>query len=164
VGRLGVDDLEALQEARLGTDAQRELLAAQTECTFSFVDPDGWPGAVVMSYLLHQHTFWLTAVEGRAHTRALAHEPRVTVVVSNAGTELPGRRMLAVRGRATVHRDADTKDWFLRAFAARHQPHDPAAFIRLLDSPGRVVFEVRPTAVAASHDSRKIAGDGRGRA
>ena len=35
-------------------------------------------------------------------------------------------------------------------------------FIRLLDSPKRVVFEVTPTEVSASHDSRKMPGDGRG--
>lgn len=39
---------------------------------------------------------------------------------------------------------------------------DPTAFIRLLDSPQRVIIEVRPVAIAASHDSRKMTGDGRG--
>ena len=36
------------------------------------------------------------------------------------------------------------------------------AFIKLLDSPKRVIFEFEPVAITASHDSRKLAGDGRG--
>jgi hypothetical protein len=42
------------------------------------------------------------------------------------------------------------------------QPADPAAFARLLDSPKRLVIEVRPVAIAVSHDSRKMPGNGRG--
>lgn len=162
MARTGIDDLEALQGLTLDNDERAELLATQGECTFVFSNDAGWPSGVIMSFFFHDDTFWLTAVEGRAHTRALAGEPRVSIVVSNAGTGLPGRRMLAVRGLATVHRDDETKAWFLQRFAARHQPDDPSAFIRLLDSPKRVVFEVKVTAVAVSHDSRKIPGNGRG--
>ncbi|MFF5986789.1 pyridoxamine 5'-phosphate oxidase family protein [Prauserella flavalba] len=162
MGRLGVDDLEAMQGARLARGGQAELLDAQTECTFVFAGEHGWPGGVVMSYVEVEGTFWLTAVEGRAHTKALARDPRVTLVVSNAGTGLEGRRMLAIRGVATVHRDAETKRWFFERFTARHQPDAREAFTRVLDSPNRVVFEVRPVAVAASHDSRRIEGNGRG--
>ena len=42
------------------------------------------------------------------------------------------------------------------------QPADPAPSARLLDSPKRVVVEVRPVAIAVSHDSRKMPGNGRG--
>ena len=66
-----------------------------------------------MSFVRADGAFWLTAVEGRAHVKALAGEPRVTLVVSNAGTGSPGRQMLAVRGVATVHRDRATLEWFL---------------------------------------------------
>ncbi|MDR7303958.1 general stress protein 26 [Haloactinomyces albus] len=115
-----------------------------------------------MSFLHHEGTFWLTAVEDRAHARAVLDDPRVTLVISNAGTGLPGRRMLAVRGVATVHRDEAVKQWFFERFCPRFAPADSTAFKRLLDSPKRVVFQVRPVAIPASHDSRKIGGDGRG--
>ncbi|WP_072690512.1 pyridoxamine 5'-phosphate oxidase family protein [Rhodococcus marinonascens] len=159
---LGVDDNEDLRSARVDPRGMRELLGAQTECTFSFTTEKGWPAGVVMSFLHHDGTFWLTAAADRSHARAAACDPRVTLVISNAGTALPGRRMLAVRGRATVHTDRATKDWFYPAFSARLAPGDPASFARLLDSENRVVIEVDPVRVAVSHDSTKMAGDGRG--
>lgn len=162
MGKLGVDDLEQLKGTHLAKADQAELLDAQTECTFIFLNDEGWPSGVVMSYVVVDGSFWLTAVEGRAHVRALATDNRVSIVVSSAGSGLEGRRMLSVRGEATVHRDDETKQWFLDRFTGALQPEDPVAWRKLLDSPNRVVFEVRPTAIAVSHDQRKIAGNGRG--
>jgi general stress protein 26 len=162
VGRVGIDDLEALQTLRLNLSEQDELLDAQTECTFVFQNEQGWPSGVIMSFVRGNGAFWLTAVETRPHAKALALDPRVTLVVSNAGTGSPGRQMIAIRGVALVHHDRPTKEWFFEQFTARMQPADPNAFARLLDSPKRVVFEVRPIAIAVSHDSRKMPGNGRG--
>lgn len=162
MGRLGVDDLENLKGTHLDQTDQAELLTRQTECTFVFSGDDGWPSGVVMSYFADGDTFWLTAVEGRAHVRALERDNRVSIVVSSAGSGLPGRRMLSVQGEAVVHRDAETKQWFLDQFTTRLQPADPVSWRKLLDSPKRVVFEVKVTRVAVSHDQRKIAGNGRG--
>jgi hypothetical protein len=162
MGRIGVDDLEDLRTLRLDDDSRDELLSVQTECTFIFADPDGWPCGVVMSFLYADDAFWLTATSTRAHARAIVDNPRVTIVVSSAGTSLPGRRMLAVRGVAQVHTDRETKDWFLPRFAAQLKVAKPDEFMRLLDSEKRVVFKVRPVGIAASHDSRKMPGDGRG--
>jgi nitroimidazol reductase NimA-like FMN-containing flavoprotein (pyridoxamine 5'-phosphate oxidase superfamily) len=164
MGRLGVDDLEQLKGTHLDKADQGELLAAQTECTFVFLGEQGWPGGVVMSFIVVDGTFWLTAVEGRRHVKALDADPRVSIVVSSAGSGLPGRRMLSIRGEGTVHRDDETLQWFLDQFTARLQPEDPVGWRKLLNSPNRVVFEVRPTAIAVSHDQRKIAGNGRGMA
>lgn len=158
---LGIDDNEDLRSARVGLDGQRELFAAQTECTFTFTTAAGWPAGVVMSYL-YDDRFWLTAATGRAHVRAVQRDPRVSLVISNAGTSLPGRRMLAVRGHAHVLTDRTTKDWFYPRFAERLAPGDPDAFVRLLDSDNRVVLAVDPVRIAVSHDSTKMAGDGRG--
>ena len=162
MGRIGIDDLEALQTLRLNLAEQSELLDAQTECTFVFTNEQGWPSGVIMSFVRADGAFWLTAVESRQHARSLAADPRVTLVVSNAGTGSPGRQMLAIRGVALVHRDPPTKEWFFERFTSRMQPADPGSFARLLDSPKRVVVEVRPVAVAVSHDSRKMPGNGRG--
>ena len=162
MGKLGVDDLENLKGTHLDKADQGELLGAQTECTFIFNGEDGWPCGVVMSFIVDDGTFWLTAVEGRRQVKALDADPKCSVVVSSAGSGLPGRRMLSVRGEVTVHRDDETKQWFLDQFTTRLQPADPTSWRRLLDSPKRVVFEVRVTSVLASHDQRKIAGNGRG--
>ena len=93
MGRIGIDDLEALQTLKLDLSEQDELFVAQTECTFVFSNAEGWPSGVIMSFVRADGAFWLTAVEGRAHVKALAGEPRVTLVVTNAGTGSPGRQM-----------------------------------------------------------------------
>lgn len=162
MGRLGVDDLEDLTPARLEPDGIEELLATQTECLLSFVDADGWPRGAVVSFVRAAGSYWYTAVRSRRHVRTVAADPRVTIVVSNAGTALPGRRMVALRGRAVVHDRGKVKEEMLATIANRLAPADPSAMLRLLDSPNRVVVEVRPVGVSISHDSRKIAGNGRG--
>jgi general stress protein 26 len=159
---VGVRDIEDLRGTHLAGDDREELFTAQTECTVAYSSREGWPAAVVMSFLRRNGRFWLTAVAGRDHLESLRADPRLTIVVDNRGTELPGRRMVAVQGTVVVHEDRPTKYWFYPAFAARMAADDPAAFVRLLDSPRRAVLEVTPTGRQVSHDSRKIAGDGRG--
>lgn len=159
---LGTQNLEKLTGTQLDVAGRAELLDTQTECTFVYTNEDGWPCGVVMSYIQVDGVFWLTAVEGRGHVRALARDQRVSIVVSSAGSGLPGRRMLSVRGEVTVHRDQETKDWFLDKFTRALQPADPDSWRKLLDSPQRVVFEVKPVGITASHDQRKIPGNGRG--
>jgi hypothetical protein len=162
VGKTGEDDIEDLRGLRLGKDGQAELVEAQKECTFVFTNEHGWPGGVVMSYIEHEGSFWLTAVEGRGHVRGIERDPRASLVISNAGTGLRGRRMISFRGTTIIHRDPVTKARILDAFVRRHQPEDPGSFLRLLDSDQRVVLQFHPTAVAVSHDSNKMPGNGRG--
>lgn len=154
-------DLEQLAGVRLDQDGTAELLHRQTECTFVFSAPSGWASGVTMSFLYEDGAYWLTAVADRRHAKAVRNDPRVTLVITNAGTGLPGRRMLAIRGVATVHDDEATKRWFLPRFTTRIA-EAPEEFARLLDSPGRVVIQVRPVSTPVSHDSRKLPGDGRG--
>lgn len=160
--RLGVENIEDLRGTGLAAADLAELYALATECTVAYHSRTGWPGGVRMSYLRRDGRFWLTAVAGRDHVESLRADPRLTLVVDNSGTGLPGRRMVAVQATATLHTDRGVKDWFYPAFAARLQVADPAAFVRLLDSPRRVVLEVVPAGRQVSHDSRRIGGDGRG--
>ncbi|WP_101523540.1 pyridoxamine 5'-phosphate oxidase family protein [Nocardioides houyundeii] len=161
-GRPGEKDIEDLAQAKLGLAEQQQLWDAQTECVLSFLQ-DGLPTAVVMSFQVDQDGhFWFATVEGRRQVRGVDSDPRVAVVVSNTGTDLPGRRMVALRGEARVHRDREVVRDRVRRLAPRLAPEDPDAFVRLLDSPKRVVIEVVPTRITASHDSTRLAGDGRG--
>lgn len=160
-GELGTKNLEKLKGTHLDEEAQDELLTAQTECSFIFSTPEGWPTGVIMSFIHVDGKFWLTAVEGRRHVKAADRDERVSIIVSSAGA-LPGRRMISVRGRVQVHRDRETIDWFLHEFTHRLQPEGPDEWRALLDSPNRVVFEVTPEAKPTSHDQRKIPGNGRG--
>jgi hypothetical protein len=69
--------------------------------------------------------------------------------------------MAAYRCVVTIHRDRRTKAWFIEEFTKRLQPGNEAPWMKLLDSPNRVVFKAQPVALAVSHDSRKIPGGGR---
>lgn len=162
MAKIGTVDLEDLSSLRLDKSEQSELLEAQTECSVIFNNVDGWPSGVIMTFLQIDGAFWFTAIEGRTQVLGIDKDPRISMVISNAGTGLEGRRMLSVRGIARVHRDAETKQRILMAFAKHHQPDVPDNFYKLLDSENRLVIKVIPTAVAASHTSTKMAGDGRG--
>lgn len=163
MGRLGVDDLEDLRTARLGQAGIAELLDTATEATLVFAsEEDGWPQGVIVSFLQAEGSLWVAAVEGRGHTRALRQDPRATLVVSSSGTALVGRRMVALRARAIVHGEPAVRRRILPLLAARLAPGDPAAMLRLLDTDRRVVIELMEPRVVVSHDSRRIAGDGRG--
>lgn len=162
VARTGTDNLEDLKPLKLDPEARARLLETQTECTFIFAAASGWPRGVIMSFMHEKDSFWFTATTDRTHVSSLAGDPRVSLVISSTGTETTGRQMLAIRGVALVHKGREIKDWFFPKFAQRLAPKDPGSFIRLLDSENRVVIEVRQVAVSASHDSRKMAGDGRG--
>jgi general stress protein 26 len=162
VARVGEHDLEDMSQARLDEDGIAELLATATECTFLFSDADGWPAGVTMSYLHHEGAIWLTAAAARQHVAAVERDERVGLVISSLGTALTGRRMVRVRGRARVHRDRETLDAVLPLLSARLSPRDPERMRRLLDSPNRVILRVHPVSFPQTHDSRRLAGDGRG--
>jgi general stress protein 26 len=112
--QVGTRDIEDLRGTHLARADQDDLLDAQTECTVAYASREGWPAAVVMSFLRRDGRFWLTAVAGRDHLDSLRADGRLTLVVDNRGTGLPGRRMLAVQGTVVVHEDRRTKDWFSR--------------------------------------------------
>lgn len=160
--RVGQRDLEDMRQARLDAADLAELADAARECTLVFTGADGWPGGVTMSHLFHDGRFWLTAVRGRAHVRAVQRDERVGLVLSNLGTDLPGRRMVRIKGRGRVLDDRASLDAVLPLISARLQPGGPERMLRLLDSPGRVLIRVDPLGCPQSHDSRKVAGDGRG--
>jgi general stress protein 26 len=159
--QLGIDNAEKLAGVKLDTEGKAELLRTASELTFIFNNASGWPTGVVMSFLEHEGTFYVTATSDRNHVKSLASDPRVSITISNQGTTLPGRQMLSLRCVAIVHKDRETLDWFLPRFTTKLGGKSEA-FAKLLDSPARVVVELRPVAVTASHDSRKMPGDGRG--
>ena len=140
-------DYEDVTVYPLDGDEERELLALQRECTFVWANREGWPVAVVMSYVFVDGRFWLTASGQRKRIAAVRRDDRVAVVVSSAGTELPSNRTVTYKGRCRVHDDRATEDWFFPILAAALHPTDTTraeAFAGFLDSPRRVVLEVEP--------------------
>ncbi|MFB8388276.1 pyridoxamine 5'-phosphate oxidase family protein [Microbacterium sp. NPDC055910] len=155
-------DLQDLRGARLDRRDQEELLLTQSECTLVFTDEDGAPSGTVLSFAYDGDLLWLTSVQGRVHVRAIQRDPSVGIVVSNAGTALPGRKMLSLRGVATLHTETEAAEPALRKIAARLTPGAEEGFLHALRVPGRVAISFRPTRVVASHNSLRLAGDGRG--
>lgn len=143
----------------LDTDTEEQLLLAHNECTFIWANREGWPVGVIMSYVWRRGRFWLTASGQRARIAAVRRDPRVCIVVTSTGSPMPRDKAITWKGRCTVHDDADTKAWFYPELAAALMPGHEAAqarFVRLLDSPRRVVLEVEPVQ-RIGYDGAKMA-------
>jgi hypothetical protein len=82
---------------RLNDDERRQLLAVQTECTFGWLNSDGWPVSAFLTYLFERDAFWVTSFRDRPRVDCLIADPRSTVAVSSAGKELAHGRMISAR-------------------------------------------------------------------
>jgi len=144
-----VDSYEDVSTFALDDEREHALHAAQTECTFMWSTKDGDPVGLIMNYLFRDGSFWLTCTRRRKRVAAVEARPRVAIAVSSRGTDIGTSQAVTYKGDAVVHDDAETKAWFYPALAARVRPESPerqAAFVEHLDTPGRVVIEIRPTA------------------
>jgi len=138
---------EELTIAGLADDTEARLLESQTECSFIWANREGWPVGLTMSFLFVGGSFWLTTSGHHKRVAAVRRDPRVSIVVSSLGSDLPPMKTVTYKGLCTVHEDRDLLDWFLPTFAAslgRGDEEWQQAFIDKLDSPRRVVLEVVP--------------------
>jgi general stress protein 26 len=142
----------------LDAEMEEKLLLAHNECTFIWVNSEGWPVGVIMSYVWRNGRFWLTASSQRARISAVRRDPRVCIVVTSTGSPLPRNKAITWKGRCTIHDDADTKAWFYPELAAAlvTDPALQAGFVRFLDSPRRVILAVEPTQ-RIGYDGSKMA-------
>jgi hypothetical protein len=109
----------------------------------------GDPVGVIMNYVLHDGRFWVTCTRRRKRVAAVEARPRVAIAVSSRGTDIGVSQAVTYKGDATVHDSPEVKAWFYPALAARVRPESAerqVAFVHHLDTPGRVVIEIRPTA------------------
>lgn len=144
-----VDSYEDVSVFALDDRREQALLAAQTECTFMWTTSGGDPVGVIMNYLVHDGRFWVTCTRRRKRVAAVEARPRVAIAVSSRGTGIGVSQAVTYKGDAIVHDSADVKQWFYPALAARVRPESSErqeAFVHHLDTPGRVVIEIRPTA------------------
>jgi general stress protein 26 len=119
-----------------------------SECTFMWVNGAGEPVGVIMNYVWHNDRFWVTATRRRARVGAVERNPNVAIAISSRGTDIGISQSITYKGRAVVHDDAATKEWFYPALAKFVRPDAESqqiAFAQHLDSPGRVVIEIVPT-------------------
>ncbi len=140
------------------TDHDREtLLKTQNECVFTWRTSDGWPIGIVMSYVWQDGKIWLTASSQRPRIRAVRRDDRVSVAISSAGTRTPPAT-ITIKGHCAILEDVETKQWFFPALAAALIPSNEkqqAGFVRMLDSPRRVVMCVTPERFI-TFDGRKM--------
>ncbi len=143
-----VDSYEDVSMFHLDDDREHALLDAQTECTFMWTTKDGDPVGVVMNYVARDGRFWVTCTRRRKRVAAVEARPRVAVAISSRGTDIGVSQAVTYKGDAVVHDDDAIKAWFYRALAEKVRPESVErqdAFVGHLDTPGRVVIEIRPT-------------------
>jgi hypothetical protein len=142
-----VENYEDVTVYGLDDDVEEQLLLAHNECTFIWSNKEGWPVGVIMSYVWRRDSFWLTASSQRARISAVRRDPRVCIVVTSTGSPLPRNKTVTWKGTCVVHDSREVKDWFYPELAAALQGDDPVrrdSFRDFLDSPRRVVLEVKP--------------------
>lgn len=143
-----VNDYEEVNGYPLDSEQREAILCAQNECSFVWGTRDQWSVGVIMSYVWRHGKFWLTATSQRARIKAIARDPRVSIIVSSIGLEMGAGRSITAKGRVNVRTDQATKDWLYPAAAAAIFPGAPAdlheRFVGLLDSERRVILEVTP--------------------
>lgn len=130
----------------LTPEKREKLLLAQNELTFIWTTREGHGMGVTMSYIWREGRIWCTAAEQRARIKALRRDPRCSVVISSAGVDDEVSQSITFKGRAILHQDQQTKDWFYPDFArhSRNPAPTPEDFIAFLDTPARVIIEVVP--------------------
>jgi len=142
-----VSNYEELASASLDSDVEAKLLESQTECAFIWANREGWAVGLTMSFLFARGNFWLTTSGQRKRVAAVRRDPRVSIVVSSLGSDLPPMKTVTYKGLCTVHEDRAITEWFLPAFAAnlgRGDEEWQKEYIAKLDSPRRVILEVVP--------------------
>ena len=140
-------DSEHLEECWLDPDVLDQLLELQRECTFMWVTKAGHPFGVIMSYIWHDGSFWLTSAEARVRVAAVRRTEYAAITVSSKGTALGTGKTASFRGPCVVHDDEATLGWMLPALAKALRPDSAegaAAMLEHLDTPNRVVLQLTP--------------------
>lgn len=142
-----VDSYEDVSMFVLSDEREQTLLDTQTECVFMWTTDAGDPVGVYMNFVERDGSIWLTCTRRRKRVRALEKRPRGSVAVSSRGTDIGISQAVTFKGDVVIHDDPETLAWMYRALAEKVRPGDVAkqdAFVHHLDSPGRVVLELRP--------------------
>lgn len=141
-----VENYDDVTMYSLTPEKMDDLLLKQHELTFIWTNREGHGLGVTMSYIWRRGRIWCTAAEQRARIRALERDPRCSVVISSMGTGTDLSQSITFKGRAILHRDRETKDWFYPDFArcANSPAPTPEEFVAFLDTPARVIIEVVP--------------------
>lgn len=141
------DSYEDLTECALTPELEKKLVDSHGECVFMWVNSQGEPFGVVMSYMPKDGKLWLTAAATRKRIPALRRNPRSAICINSTGGKMGGGKTVTYKGNTFIHEDRATKDWFYPEFSRRLRPDNEAAalaFQKFLDSPHRVIMEFVP--------------------
>jgi hypothetical protein len=144
-----------VKQYRLDPEREAELVKSAGECVFIWANRSGHPLGVITAYVPVNGKIWMTATRERVRVKAIARDPRSSVVMSSKGTPMGGGKTVTYKGHTVIHEDHATKMWMYRILAAGMAGAedkgnaftaglDPEIFIRFLDTPERVVLEFTP--------------------
>ncbi|MEZ5218771.1 MAG: pyridoxamine 5'-phosphate oxidase family protein [Ilumatobacteraceae bacterium] len=159
------EDFEDVTVFGLSDDREAELVSKQTECVFMWTNSDGDAVGVVMNYVFHEGSFWLTGSGQRKRFAALAKRPRASIAITSRGTDIGTSMSLTYKGDVKLTEDDDTKAWFYPALAARVRPDNveqQRAFADFLDSPRRIIIELIPEKRIGFDSANMFKGTGAG--
>ncbi len=159
------EDFEDVTVYGLTNESEHVLLAKQTECVFMWTNSDGDAVGVVMNFVAKDGRIWLTGSGQRKRFAALRRRPRASIAVSSRGTDIGVSQSLTLKGDVVLHEDDATKAWFYPALAARVRPDNEeqqAAFAAFLDSPRRIIIELKPELRIGFDSENMFKGTGAG--
>lgn len=150
-------------------EKREELLTKARECVFNWTTRDGWPVGVIHGFVWHDGRGWITCGVHRHRVSAIRRDPRCSLVVSGLSAPDGPNGAITIKGRAIIHDDEETKNWFYPALArgpygSGGGPLTPEqemladAFVERLNSPLRIIIEIVPEKWITL-DSDKMAKD-----
>jgi hypothetical protein len=152
-------DYEDVSAFTLSVPRRDLLFEEQRECTFVWGSSAGQPVGVTMSYLWRDGKFWLATTSARKRTTAVLRDPRVSIVISSAGTDLGPGKTVTYLGMCQVLDSVDVVNWYFNELADEvlggNQGAKPS-FIASMATPRRVVLKVSPTRVVNSYDGDAV--------
>jgi hypothetical protein len=146
-----------VRQYRLDPEREQELVMMGGECVFIWANKEGHPIGVITAYVPFDGKIWMTATRERVRIKAIARDPRSSVVITSKGTPMGGGKTVTYKGSTIIHDDKETKSWMYNIMAqgmamagkvdsgnAFTAGLDPDMFVRFLDTPERIVLEFTP--------------------
>ncbi len=144
-----------VKQYRLDPEREQELVNTAGECVFIWANKAGHPIGVITAYVPVDGKIWMTATRERVRIKAIARDPRSSVVMSSKGTPMGGGKTVTYKGHTVIHDDPEKKMWMYKILAAGMAMAgdddneftanlDPDLFVRFLDTPERIILEFTP--------------------
>ena len=107
-----------VKQYRLDPEREQELVNTAGECVFIWANKAGHPIGVITAYVPVDGKIWMTATRERVRIKAIARDPRSSVVMTSKGTPMGGGKTVTYKGHTEIHDDPKTKIWMYELLAA----------------------------------------------